>query len=100
MHHLLEKVDMNPWSYLGENAVSDDTALQTIASGAHEVIIKIALIGLALSLFIAYTKLGSGNANKREEGKEELRAKIVTGIAVFGSVSILGMLFEIFSKFG
>lgn len=100
MYRLLASVDMNPWSYLGENAVSDDSALQAIGSGAYGVVFKIAVIGVAVSLLIACTKLGSGNANKREEGKEQIMSKMIVGIAVFGSVGLLGILFSILSQLG
>ena len=98
MNKILTNINLDPWSYLGKNAISENQALQGTASGAFQLMITIGIIGIMATIIFAFINMGSENSKKREEGKSLLSSKIVVGILLFGLVGILGLVFEIILK--
>jgi len=90
------KINKDPFSYIGDNKLSDNTAVKNTAMSFYQLMIVIGVIGVMVSLtLIGYKLMFSKSGSENGEAKKNIITKLIIAIGVFGFVGILGMIFEI-----
>lgn len=93
------KIDMDPFSYLNRNEISNNESLRNGAMSFYQLMMIVGVFGVVVSLLVGACKLlMAQKGNSVADAKKEIVVKMFIGIIIFGFVSILGIVFEIASS--
>lgn len=92
-----DSMNMDPFSYIKKNKVSDNTAIKGFGVSAYNLLIVLAAIGIVTTVIICGIRL-LGKGKSRQEGKSRLGIIILTGIAIFAFVFIANQVLKIANK--
>lgn len=93
------KMDMDPFSYLNNNKVSDNGSLQKMGASLYSLLIAIGAIGVVLTIMISGLLMMLGKGNTRQDGKSRLVVISVICIAIFSFVFLAGEVLKIANSF-
>lgn len=84
---------IDPWVYLKDNSISQDTILRDFASSAAQLGITVGILGMVFSILLMAIRLASSSdPKKREEIKQEAIIKAIIGILLFSIPFWMGVL--------
>lgn len=88
-------VKTSPWDILKDKNITEVTAMRQMSASYYRLMIALGAVGVLASLMVIGLKLmWAKNPQSRRDRKEELLFKVVSGIAIFSYVSLLGMLYK------
>lgn len=93
------KMDMDPFSYLNNNKVSDNGSLQKMGASLYRLLIAIGAIGVVLTIIISGLLMMLGKGNTRQDGKSRLSVISVVCIAIFSFVFLAGEVLKVANNF-
>ncbi len=91
-------MDMDPFSYIKKNKVSDNTAIKGLGVSVFNLLIALAATGILMTIIICGIRL-FGKGKSRQEGKSRLGIIILTGIAIFSFVFFANQILKIANNF-
>lgn len=92
-------MNMDPFSYLENNKVSDNSSLRGMGASLYRLLIAIGAIGIVLTIMISGLLMMLGKGKTRQEGKSRLSVVSVVCIAIFSFVFLAGEVLKVANRF-
>lgn len=91
----MEPKDIDPWVYIEDTSITENTVLLGFASSSGRLAITIGVLGITFSIFyMAIRLMFARNANAKEEIKQEIVLKCIIAIMIFSIPFWLGIMKE------
>lgn len=96
----LLEMDMDPFSYIKKNDVSDNEAIRGTGASAYQLLMAVAIVGLAVTIVICGIRYGLGKKGKSlEEAKHRFLIEVLIGSCIFGFIFLTGTVMTIINNF-
>lgn len=93
------KMNMDPFSYLENNKVSDNSSLRRMGASLYGLLKAVGAIGVVLTIMISGFLMMLGKGKTRQEGKSRLSVVSVVCIAIFSFVFLAGEVLKVANNF-